>query len=376
MNAATLEQALRERAIALGFGAFGIAPATASPLTVQRLRDWLQAGYHGDMIWMADAPERRADPSQLWPEVRSVIMLGVNYGTESDVLARVDRSEQATIALYAQRRDYHEVIKGRLKELAGFLAARGGSDVKVFVDTAPVLEKTLAQAAGLGWQGKNTMLISRNYGTWLFLGAIYTTYDFEAASPVEDSCGSCKRCLQICPTEAFPQPYVLDARRCISYLTIEHKGPIPRQFRAKIGNRVFGCDDCLAVCPWNKFARESRDARLAMQDRLDELSLAGLVELNDDAFRKLFAGTPIKRTGRDRFLRNVLIAIGNSRSMAYLSAVERRLADASPLVRGAAVWALAQITPEAEFHAVRPLHETREMDADVRAEWALAEVDQ
>lgn len=336
-----------------------------------RLEGWLEAGHHGAMDWMAERPERRAAPRALWPEVKTVILVGVNYGTRRDLLADLARREHGVVSLYARRRDYHDILKGRLKELAGAFAARAGADVKVFVDTAPVLEKVLAADSGLGWQGKSTILVSRSHGTWLFLGALYTTAVLPPDPPGKDRCGSCTACLDICPTAAFPAPYVLDSRRCIAYLTIEHKGPIAPEFRTAIGNRVFGCDDCLAVCPWNKFAQDAREAKLSLNPALDAPALANLAALDDAAFRALFAGTPVKRTGRNRFVRNVLIAIGNSGVTGLAPVAEARLADASALVRGMAVWALHRLAP-ARLAAIAPLHRPRETDDDVRAEWALA----
>ena len=324
------------------------------------------------MGWMADRPERRATPQGLWPEVRSIILLGVNYGPDSDPLATLAQHDRATLSLYARRRDYHDTIKGRLKELAGFIVARAGGDVKVFVDTAPVMEKPLAMRAGLGWQGKNTMLVSKDAGSWLFLGAIYTTLDMPPDEPGRDSCGSCTRCLDICPTAAFPRPYVLDARRCIAYLTIEHAGTIPLEFRPAIGNRVFGCDDCLAVCPWNKFAEASRDSKLALKPELDAPALADLAQLDDASFRQMFAGTPIKRTGRDRVMRNVLIAIGNSGDAGLARHASRLLTDPAPIVRAMAVWALSRLLQKEELAALAGTARARETDADVLAEWALA----
>jgi epoxyqueuosine reductase len=326
------------------------------------------------MGWMEERVSQRADPAALWGEVRSVIMLGVNYAPGEDPMADLGKGDLATLSVYARRRDYHDVIKGRLKELAGYLAAKAGArsgvDVKVFVDTAPVLEKPLAAAAGLGWQGKHTVLVSRSLGNWLFLGAIYTTAELPPDAPAPDLCGSCRRCLDICPTDAFPAPYQLDARRCISYLTIEHKGVIDAALRPGIGNRVFGCDDCLAVCPWNKFAQDAREAKLALRDDLRGLKLADLAALDDAAFRALFAGTPIKRTGRDRFVRNVMIAIGNSGDMSLAATAEAALADTSSLVRGMAVWTLARLDPaRLAVHAGRMESES---DRDVRAEWRAA----
>ena len=324
------------------------------------------------MGWMEETAERRSDPRTLWPEVRSVIMLGVNYGPATDPLAALALKDRASISVYARNKDYHDVIKGKLKEVAGFLAARAGSDVKVFVDTAPVMEKPLAQAAGLGWQGKHTVVVSREFGNWLFLGAIFTAAELPPDAPERDHCGSCRRCLDICPTNAFPAPYQLDARRCVSYLTIEYKGHIPAELRPGIGNRIFGCDDCLAVCPWNKFARTGRDARLAQRDDLAALPLAELAHLDDPAFRLRFAGTPIKRTGRDRFTRNVLIAIGNSGSAALAREAVALLDDDSPLVRAMAVWAVGRLLPAGEVADLAAKRLERETDPDVRGEWDRA----
>jgi epoxyqueuosine reductase len=365
-----LKDVLFARAKALGFDAIGITAPAALPEAPARLAQWLEAGRHGDMGWMAERVGERANPAALWGEVRSVIMLGVNYAPGEDPMANLAKSDLATLSVYARRRDYHDVIKGRLKELAGFFAAKAAFDVKVFVDTAPVMEKPLAAAAGLGWQGKHTVLVSRIHGNWLFLGAIYTTAELPPDAPAPDACGSCRRCLDICPTDAFPAPYQLDARRCISYLTIEHKGVIDAALRPGIGNRVFGCDDCLAVCPWNKFAHEAQEAKLALRDDLRGLQLADLAALDDAGFRALFAGTPVKRTGRDRFIRNVMIAIGNSDDISLAATAEARLADSSPLVRGMAVWALALLDP-ARLAGHAALMEG-ESDPDVRAEWRAA----
>ncbi|WP_262030034.1 tRNA epoxyqueuosine(34) reductase QueG [Microvirga sp. Mcv34] len=358
-----------ERARALGFDAIRIARPDAIPLAPERLKVWLEAGHHGSMEWMAETAERRADPRTLWPEVRSIILLGLNYAPAENPLPELARTDRGYISVYARNRDYHDVIKGKLKEAAGFLASKASSDVKVFVDTAPVMEKPLAEAAGLGWQGKHTVIVSREFGDWLFLGAIFTTAELPPDAPERDHCGSCRRCLDICPTNAFPAPYQLDARRCISYLTIEHKGHIPAELRPGIGNRIFGCDDCLAVCPWNKFAQAGREARLVQRDDLAALPLADLVRLDDPGFRARFAGTPIKRTGRDRFIRNVLIAIGNSRDVALADEALRLLDDASPLVRAMAVWALARLLPPETVarHAEGRLE--REGDPGVREEW-------
>ncbi|MGY3370769.1 epoxyqueuosine reductase [Bradyrhizobium sp. GM2.4] len=329
------------------------------------------------MDWLAAQPERRVDPRGLWQDVRSVIMLGVNYGPDQDPLAILQQRTRAAISVYAQGDDYHDLIKKRLKALARWLVATATCEVKpcevkVFVDTAAVMEKPLAQAAHLGWQGKHTNLVSREFGSWLFLGAIYTTLELPRDDAEIDHCGSCRACLDICPTAAFPAPYRLDARRCISYLTIENKGPIPREFRKSIGNRIYGCDDCLAACPWNKFAQEGREAKLAARDALRAPGLAELARLDDAAFRALFTKSPVKRIGRDRFLRNVLIAIGNSGDAALADEARRLLEDESALVRGAAVWALGQLVPRDEFETMRATAIARERDDGVREEWELA----
>jgi epoxyqueuosine reductase len=361
-----------ERAGQLGFDIVRIAGPDSIPLAPERLKAWLEAGHHGSMEWMQETAERRSDPRALWPEVRSVILLGLNYGPTEDPLAALACKDCGSISVYARNRDYHDVIKGKLKEAAGFLAARAGSDVKVFVDTAPVMEKPLAEAAGLGWQGKHTVIVSREFGNWLFLGAIFTTARLPADAPERDHCGSCRRCLDVCPTNAFPAPYQLDARRCISYLTIEHKGHVPPELRPGIGNRIFGCDDCLAVCPWNKFARAGREARLMQRDDLAALPLGELARLDDPAFRAKFSGTPIKRTGRDRFVRNVLIAIGNSGDPGLAEEALRLLDDSSPLVRAMAVWALGRLLPPESIAVHARSRLERESDGDVRAEWSRA----
>lgn len=363
-----LKEAVVARALAEGFSVARVASAAAIPDAPDRLAAWLAAGHHGDMDWMTVRTTQRADPRELWAQTRSVLMLGMSYAPENDPLAMLARTDRAAISLYARRRDYHDVIKGKLKSVAGLLAAKGGADVKVFVDTAPVMEKPLAAAAGLGWQGKHTVLVSREHGSWLFLGAIYTSIELLPDAPEGDHCGSCRRCLDICPTNAFPAPYQLDARRCIAYLTIEHQGHIDEALRTGIGNRVFGCDDCLAVCPWNKFAAVAQEARLALNGELDALSLADLAALDDAGFRKLFAGTPVKRTGRDRFIRNVLVAIGNSGRPELAGSACARLEDASPLVRAMAVWALIRLAPD-QAAELAPRALMRERDEQVRREW-------
>jgi epoxyqueuosine reductase len=371
-TAYTSRAALAEEARALGFDCIGVTDPGAIADAAKHFRSFLDAGAHGDMDWLAANPERRTDPRVLWAGVRSVIMLGVNYGPDENPLAILAQRSSGAISVYAQGDDYHDLIKKRLKALARWLVATSGGEVKVFVDTAAVMEKPLAQAAGLGWQGKHTNLVSREFGSWLFLGAIFTELDLPRDDADTDHCGSCQACLDICPTAAFPAPYKLDARRCISYLTIENKGPIPHEFRKAIGNRIYGCDDCLAACPWNKFAQTGREAKLAARDQLRAPSLADLARLDDAAFRILFAKSPVKRIGRDRFIRNVLIAIGNSNDVVLAVEAERLLDDESPLVRGAAVWALSQLKERAEFAALASDAIRNEHDETVRAEWQVA----
>jgi epoxyqueuosine reductase len=343
----------------------------AIPRAAEGLRAFLQAGSHGDMDWMARNTDRRAHPRTLWPDVRAIVMLGVNYGPHDDPLAILKERHSGAVSVYARGDDYHDLIKPRLKTLARWLLEKAGGDVKVFVDTAPVMEKPLAQAAGLGWQGKHTNLVSRAHGSWLFLGAIFTTLELPPDPPEVDHCGSCHACLDVCPTAAFPAPYRLDAQLCISYLTIEHKGPIPQALRPKIGNRIFGCDDCLAVCPWNKFAQAGRETKLAARAALRAPPLAELARLDDAGFRALFAKSAVKRIGRARFLRNVLIAIGNAGDASLAPETERLLEDASPLVRGAAIWALGQLD-HARLATKAAERRASETDADVVAEWDAA----
>ncbi|ODT76772.1 MAG: tRNA epoxyqueuosine(34) reductase QueG [Pelagibacterium sp. SCN 64-44] len=359
---------LKARAEALGFDAFGIARADARPDLPEKLAHALAEGWHADMEWMAETEERRSDPQRLWDGARSAILLGVNYGPETDPMTLLAEKNIGIISAYARNRDYHDLIKGRLKELAGLLARRAGAEVKVFVDTAPLMEKPLAEAAGLGWQGKHSVLVSREFGSWLFLGAILTSLDLPADKPGTESCGSCTRCLDICPTQAFPAPFRLDARRCLAYYSVEHKEQIPREFRRPMGNRVYGCDDCLAVCPWNKFAKVSREARLRSRPEFERPELAALVQLDDAGFRTLFSGSPVKRIGHARFLRNVLICIGNSNDLRHVAAVMHRLDDPSPLVRGAAIWALRRLDPQGA-DALRHQLLAAESDEAVRQEW-------
>ncbi len=360
---------IREQALALGFDAAGFASAEDSGTAKAGLAAFLAAGYHGDMGWMADTAERRQAPQALWTEARSVIVLGMNYGPAEDPMALLAAKERGVISCYAQGRDYHDVVKSRLKALARWLAERFGCEVKVFVDTAPVMEKPLAAQAGVGWQGKHTNLVSRALGSWLFLGEVFTTLEIAPDTPEEDHCGTCRACLDVCPTAAFPAPYRLDARRCISYLTIEHKGHIAPEFRRAMGNRIYGCDDCLAVCPWNKFAEAAREAAFLPRAELTAPRLADLAALDDAGFRQVFAGSPIKRSGRDRFVRNVLIAIGNSGDAAHVPRLKSLLEDASPLVRAMAVWALAQLLSAKDFAALRNVNLPKETDPNVRAEW-------
>ncbi|RWN23847.1 MAG: tRNA epoxyqueuosine(34) reductase QueG [Mesorhizobium sp.] len=371
-DAAKLRAMIDAEAQRAGFDAVAVTSPDAIPLAPARLAEFVADGFHGSMDWIAETLQRRSEPTALWPQVRSIIVLAMNYGPDRDPRGVLAKRDRGAISVYAQNRDYHDVMKGRLKEIAGKLVARAGGDVKVFVDTAPVMEKPLAEAAGLGWQGKHTNLVSREHGSWLFLGTIFTTAELVPDRAEIDHCGSCRACLDACPTDAFPAPYRLDARRCISYLTIENKGPIPHEFREKIGNRIYGCDDCLAACPWNKFARAASEAKLVARDDLREPPLADLLGLDDAAFRAFFSGSPIKRIGRDRFIRNVLIAAGNSGDASLADTVRALLDDASPLVRGAAIWALAQLVPDAEYSERAAIGLKTESDEAVRDEWRLA----
>jgi epoxyqueuosine reductase len=338
-----LKAAIRDEALRLGFDVCGFASAAEPWDAGARLAEFIDQGRHGEMAWLAETAERRSHPRAMWPDARGAVVLGMNYGPDSDPLAALEHRDRAAISVYAQGDDYHDLIKKRLKALARWLVAETGCELKVFVDTAPLMEKPLAQRAGLGWQGKHTNLVSRRFGSWLFLGAVLTTLDLEPDAAEGDHCGACRACLDICPTGAFPAPYQLDARACISYLTIEHAGPIPEEYRAKLGNRIYGCDDCLAACPWNKFAQEAREGALHAREQLRGPSLALLVALDDAGFRALFAKSPVKRVGRDRFVRNVLYAIGNSGEADLLPAAQALLADASDVVRDAAEWATTRL---------------------------------
>lgn len=364
-----LTRFLRQEAASQGFDLCRVTLPDSIPQAPERLQSFLDAERHGTMSWMEETKERRADPRVLWSDVRSVVMFGMNYGPDEDPRLLQNQPDKAAISVYARNRDYHDVIKGRLKEIATRFAARAGEDVKVFVDTAPVMEKPLAAAAGLGWQGKHTNLVSREYGSWLFLGSLFTTAELDIDTGEVDHCGSCRACLAACPTDAFPAPYQIDARRCISYLTIEHKGTIDPDLRPAFGNRIYGCDDCLAACPWNKFAEEAREMKLQARDDLKAPDIASLLTLDDAAFRSLFSGSPVKRIGRNRFVRNVLIAAGNSGLPHLIPLCINLLDDDSPDVRGMAVWALSRLMSEADFDALRQTRQGNEPDDDVQREW-------
>jgi len=366
---AAIKEAIRAQALGLGFDAVGFAAPRLLPEARHELAEYLARGLHGDMGWLAANAERRADPLVLWPEARSAIVVALNYASAEDPLGALERRERGTISVYARGRDYHRVIGTRLKALGRFIHETYRTEVKVFVDTAPLMEKPLAARAGVGWQGKHTNLVSRRFGSWLFLGEVLTALDIAPDAAEQDRCGSCHACLDVCPTKAFPGPYRIDARRCISYLTIEHKGHIAPEFRAAMGNRIYGCDDCLAVCPWNKFAAPAREPEFLSRAELTAPKLAALARLDEAAFREMFAGTAIKRTGRDRFVRNVLIAIGNSGDAQAARAAEELICDPSPLVRAMAVWALSRLVPPGRFAALRECHQAHESDAAVTAEW-------
>ena len=338
-----LRAAIRERALEVGFDAVGFAPAELGGDVADNLRKFIARGYHGEMAWMPEKADRRIGPTALWPEAKSVIALGMNYTPAEDPLALAGRPDRGVISVYARNRDYHDTVKKRLKALGRWIVESQGCEIKVFVDTAPVMEKPLAARAGIGWQGKHTNLVSREYGSWLFLGEIYTTLEIGPDAAEEDHCGSCRDCLDACPTNAFPAPRQIDARRCISYLTIEHKGPIPEELRPLMGNRIYGCDDCLAVCPWNKFAKATVEPAFLPRAELTAPRLADLAQLDDAGFRELFTASPVKRIGSARFTRNVLIALGNSGDPAQIPVVEALCGDDDPVVRDAAVWAVERL---------------------------------
>ena len=362
--------AIRAKALEVGFDAVGFAPADLGAEARENLQGYIDRGYHGDMGWLADTAARRGHPRNLWPEARSVVVLAQNYGPAHDPLAILQHPERGAISVYAQNRDYHDLVKKRLKRLARWMHEQLQGEVKVFVDTAPVMEKPLAEAAGIGWQGKHTNLLSRDWGNWLFLGEVFTTLDLKPDDPGEDHCGSCRACLDVCPTNAFPAPYQLDATRCISYLTIEHTGHIPRELRPLIGNRIYGCDDCLAICPWNKFAARTDEDAFRGRLELTAPRLRDLAGLDDAGFRQVFTASPIKRTGRARFVRNVLIAIGNSGLPELRDTARGLLDDPSELVRAAAVWAFARLCDRDSLWAEAQRRLSREPDAEVRAEWS------
>ena len=364
------EDQIRARALSLGFDACGFAVVDDPWPASGRLAEFVADGRHGTMDWIETTRERRSHPRAMWPDARAAVVLGISYGSATDPLGALKARDRAAISVYAQGDDYHELIKGRLKTLAGWMAKTMDCQVKVFVDTAPLMEKPLAQAAGLGWQGKHTNLVSREHGSWLFLGSVLTDRPLQPDPPEIDHCGSCQACLDICPTDAFPGPYQLDARACLSYLTIEHAGPMPHRYRAAMGNRIYGCDDCLAVCPWNKFAQAAHEQAFHPREALTAPLLGELAALDDTGFRALFRKSPVKRIGRDRFVRNVLYAIGNSGEPALAASARTHLDDPSPLVRGAAVWALGRLLAEAEFGVLAGARAPLEADAEVREEWA------
>ena len=364
---------LEAKAREIGFDVCGVARPQIDPRNQQRLDEFVAAGEYGSMAWMND-PERlprRRDPEMLWPDVKSVIVLGSNYGPAENPMELLDHPDRAMISVYARNKDYHDLIKKRLKQLARWLVEQSGGteQVKVFVDTAPVLEKPLGQSSGIGWQGKHTNLVSREFGSWLFLGEVFTTIEFPEATSEIDHCGSCSKCLSACPTNAFPAPYKLDARKCISYLTIEHDGPIPHEFRTAMGNRIYGCDDCLAACPWNKFASRTEELAFIARDELTAPKLADFLDLDDDGFRAFFAGSPIKRIGRAKFLRNVLTAAGNSGSDHLVPNITALLGDEHALIRASAVWALSQLLDDDAFDQARKDHLASEQDPVVTKEW-------
>lgn len=366
-----LKQDLQVRAKSLGFDICQITDANLPEEIGQKLEQTVELKRHATMQWMETTLERRKSPTAMWSEAKTAIMLGMNYGPDINPLETLTQTSKATISVYARNRDYHDIIKGKLKTLAGWLAAQTNEDVKVFVDTAPLMEKPLAKQAGLGWQGKHTNLVSREFGSWLFLGSILTRAELESDAHEEDHCGSCQSCLDICPTKAFPAPYQLDAARCISYLTIEHAGAIPHEFRESMGNRIYGCDDCLAVCPWNKYAQETSEIKLQARDDLLAPDLKELAQLNDEAFRKKFSGSPIKRIGRDKFLRNVMIAIGNSKNQSLKSIALQNSKDENALVRGASIWALSRLEDKATLADMRSKALEHEANESVRKEWNI-----
>lgn len=371
---ASVKIKIAQLATSLGFDICKFTKASLPNHTSANLQKFVELDRHGEMGWIEDTLERRRQPTAMWRDAKSAIVLGFNYGPDSDPLEILEQKNKAAISVYAQNRDYHEIIKGRLKQIAQKIASQHKCEVKVFVDTAPLMEKPLAAQAGVGWQGKHTNLVSRELGSWLFLGTILTTLEMEPDAPELDHCGSCTSCLDICPTNAFPAPYQLDARKCISYLTIEYSGAIPTRYRKAIGNRVYGCDDCLAVCPWNKFAQTASEAKLQARDDLKAPLLAELIVLDDEQFRKHFSGSPIKRIGRDKFIRNILIAAGNSNDVALLPFIEELLSDQNETVRGSAVWAFSQLATDRVFGLTKQTHLLKEQSSAVIAEWQQQEI--
>lgn len=366
-----LKQFLTLDAQRLGFSDIGISAADQTSVLRENLQEFVSQQYHGTMDWLEETIDRRTDVKRLWPDVKSIIMVSMSYAPDIGALDNLENPDVANISVYARHRDYHDLMKGRLKEMAGRLAARSGKDVKVFVDTAPVMEKPLAQKAGLGWQGKHTNLVSRKQGSWFFLGSIFSEAELEPDTAEDNHCGSCAACISACPTDAFPAPYKIDARRCISYLTIEHKGPIAHEFRQKIGNRIYGCDDCLAACPWNKYALKANENKLIARDDLISPDIGLFLKFDDAEFRRFFSRSPIKRIGRDRFMRNVLIAAGNSGNSFYKDTCIDLLDDKNELVRGAAIWALSKLMDKSDFvHLHSRYHD--EKDISVLAEWNMA----
>lgn len=368
-----LKSALIKQAKSEGFSSVGLTMADVPEKNQEAFKNFLSSDWHGDMQWMEEKQKRRLSPTYLWPDAKSIIMLAMNYGPEENPLPELKKTKNGVISCYAKGKDYHDIVKKKLKNLARWFVAETGAEVKVFVDTAPIMEKPLAMQAGIGWQGKHTNMVSKEFGSWTFLGAIYTTHQLEEDEPEIDHCGSCRKCLDICPTNAFPTAYKLDARRCISYLTIEHRGHIPREFRKNIGNRIYGCDDCLAICPWNKFAKTANETRFLARADIDNPPLKELLKLDDQSFRTKFSGTPIKRTGRNRFIRNCLIAAGNSGDVSLMDDVTQHLNDNEAVVRGPAIWALSQLAGAEKFATIKQNEVLYEKDPEVLHEWHISE---
>lgn len=375
MMKSELKLALQRQALTEGFDLVGITSADLPELNKIAFAEFLINKWHGDMLWMEEKKQRRENPSHLWPEAKSVIMLAMNYGPEQNPLPELKKTKNGVLSCYAKGKDYHDIVKKKLKNLARWFVSETGAEVKVFVDTAPVMEKPLAMQAGIGWQGKHTNIVSPKLGSWTFLGAIFTTEAIEIDEPEKDHCGSCRKCLDICPTNAFPKAYQLEATKCISYLTIEHQGMIDRELRSKMGNRIYGCDDCLAICPWNKFAKKAEELRFLARDEIDNPPLKELLKLDDESFRKKFSGTPIKRTGRDRFIRNCLIAAGNSKDQELVQNVQNHLRDENELVRATSVWAMEQLLQKEDFTKLKQTEIVKEKHPLVLSEWHKSELE-